>query len=94
MMEVSRHCTKEELCRLQAYAKTIAPSLRFLRTQYLFNEYVITFTIKVEEYNAINEIEYKIDEAAVKLEEKRKKEEWSKLSIFKKLCILIKKALK
>ena len=56
MMEVSRCCTKEELCRLQAYAKTIAPSLRFLHTQYLFNEYVVSFTLLVEEYNAINEL--------------------------------------
>ncbi len=56
MMEVSRCCTKEELCRLQAYAKTIAPSLCFLHTQYLFNEYVVSFTLLVEEYNAINEL--------------------------------------
>jgi len=93
-MEVSRNCTKEELCRLQAYAKTIAPSLRFLHTQYLFNEYRVSFTILVEEYNEINELEHRIYEADVKLKEKIKKEEWSNLSIFKKLIILIKKALK
>lgn len=89
MVTINRNCTKEELYRLQGYAKTIAPSLRFLYTQFYkgSNNYRVSFEVLVEEYNAINDCEEKI-KIQKEAEEKRiKKEYWRSLNIFQKIKI-------
>lgn len=87
MVEVSTYCDKEKLIRLQNYTKNIAPSLRFSYTNYYsrLNEYNVHFSVLVEEYNKINDIEYKIEEENKLAEERKRKEEWNKLNIFQKV---------